>query len=86
MCCDLGWNKNPDGPIEGAYNDIENLDCKWIGGLHDYMKFIKYGYGRATDQLNIEIRSGRMTRDKAIKELKKQMKGKNTMEICTRLS
>ena len=25
MCCDLGWNKNPDGPIEGAYNDIENL-------------------------------------------------------------
>ena len=64
---ELGWNKNPDGPVEGAYNDIENLDCKWVGGLHDYMKFLKYGYGRATDQLCIEIRAGRMERDEAIK-------------------
>lgn len=69
ICCNLGWNKNPDGPVEGAYNDIENLDCKWIGGLHDYMKYIKYGYGRATDQLCIEIRSGRMTREQAIENL-----------------
>lgn len=76
LCCSLGWNKSPDGPIEGAYNDIENLDCKWIGGLHDYMKFIKYGYGRATDQLCIEIRAGRMTREAAIKELTKTDEGK----------
>ena len=69
ICCSLGWNKNPDGPIEGAFNGIENLDCKWIGGLHDYLKFIKYGYGRATDQLCIEIRAGRMTRNQAIEEL-----------------
>lgn len=69
VCCNLGWNKNPSGPIEGAFNDIENLDCKWIGGLHDYMKFIKYGFGRATDQLCIEIRAGRMTRDQAIDAL-----------------
>jgi len=66
----LGWHRNPDGPVEGAYNDIENLDCKWIGGLHDYMKFLKFGYGRATDQLCIEIRAGRMTRDEAIAKLK----------------
>ena len=52
--------------VEGAYNDLENLDCKWIGGLHDYMKFIKYGYGRATDQLCIEIRAGRISRDEAV--------------------
>ena len=65
----LGWNRNPGGPVEGAYNDIENLDCKWIGGLHDYMKFIKFGYGRATDQLCIEIRAGRMTRSEAIGKL-----------------
>ncbi len=62
----LGWNCNPQGPVEGAYYDFENLDCKWISGLHDYMKFLKYGYGRATDQLCIEIRNGRLTRDKAI--------------------
>lgn len=70
LCVDLGWNRNPDGPVEGAFNDVENLDCKWIGGLHDYMKFIKYGYGRATDQLCIEIRAGRMTRDEAIDALR----------------
>lgn len=72
----LGWNSNPDGPVEGAYNDIENLDCKWIGGLHDYMKYIKYGYGRATDQLCIEIRAGRMTRSTAIKLLGQTSEGK----------
>jgi N-acetyl sugar amidotransferase len=71
----LGWNRNPGGPVEGAYNDIENLDCKWIGGLHDYMKFLKYGYGRATDQLCIEIRAGRMTREKALEEYRKTDEG-----------
>ncbi len=75
LCCRLGWNRNPDGPVEGAFNDLENLDCKWIGGLHDYMKFIKYGYGRATDQLCIEIRAGRMTREKAIEKLKLSSEG-----------
>lgn len=72
----LGWHRNPDGPVEGAFNDIENLDCKWIGGLHDYMKFIKYGYGRATDQLCIEIRAGRMTRVEAAENLRKTDEGK----------
>lgn len=75
LCCSLGWSKNPDGPVEGAYNDVENLDCKYIGGLHDYMKFIKYGYGRATDQLCIEIRAGRMTRNEAIEALKISSEG-----------
>ena len=76
LMAEKGWNRNPGGPIEGAYNDLENLDCKWIGGLHDYMKFIKYGYGRATDQLCIEIRANRMTRQDAIAELKKTDEGK----------
>ena len=46
-----------------------------MGGLHDYMKFLKYGYGRATDQLCIEIRNGRMAREKAIK-LVREYEGK----------
>jgi N-acetyl sugar amidotransferase len=80
LCCDLGWNKSPDGPVEGAFNDVENLDCKWIGGLHDYMKFIKYGYGRATDQLCIEIRAGRMTREEGVKALKESTEGEVPMK------
>ncbi len=63
----LGWHPNPEGPVEGAYYDFENLDCKWIAGLHDYMKFLKYGYGRATDQLCLEIRNGRISRNEAIR-------------------
>ncbi|MDC6449544.1 N-acetyl sugar amidotransferase [Pseudomonadales bacterium] len=82
LCCNLGWSKNPDGPIEGAYNDIENLDCKWIGGLHDYMKFIKYGYGRATDQICIEIRAGRMTRDEGVEALKNTDEGNVPMKYA----
>ncbi|HLD82957.1 MAG TPA: N-acetyl sugar amidotransferase [Candidatus Omnitrophota bacterium] len=66
----MGWNVNPDGPVEVAYYDFENLDCKWVAGLHDYMKFLKYGYGRATDQLCLEIRAGRMTREAAIRRVK----------------
>ena len=34
--------------------------------VHDYMKYLKFGYGRATDDASIEIRSGRMTRDEGI--------------------
>jgi N-acetyl sugar amidotransferase len=76
VCLERGWNRNPDGPVENAYNDLENLDCKWIGGLHDYMKFIKYGYSRATDQLNIEVRHGRMSRNEAIDKLLNTTEGK----------
>ena len=81
LCCNLGWNPNPSGPIEGAFNNVENLDCKWIGGLHDYMKFIKYGYGRATDQICIEIRAGRMTRAEGIEALKSSSEGKVPMKF-----
>lgn len=76
LALSLGWQKNPGGPVEGAYNDIENLDCKWIGGLHDYMKYLKYGYGRATDQLCIEIRAGRLTRREAIEKLRATDEGR----------
>jgi hypothetical protein len=64
---ELGWSPNPDGPVEEAYYNYENLDCKWIGGLHDHMKFLKYGYARATDQLCQEIRIGRIDREKALR-------------------
>jgi len=65
LCLSRGWLKNDDGAIEGAYNDVENLDCKWVR-LHDYMKFLKFGYGRATDQICIEIRAGRMSREEGV--------------------
>jgi N-acetyl sugar amidotransferase len=34
--------------------------------VHDYLKYLKFGYGRATDDASIEIRHGRMTREEGI--------------------
>jgi len=31
--------------------------------VHDYLKYLKFGYGRATDDASTEIRHGRMTRE-----------------------
>lgn len=38
--------------------------------VHDYLKFLKYGYGRATDDASMEIRHGRMTREEGIEMVK----------------
>ena len=35
-------------------------------GAHDYLKFIKFGYGRATDHATKDIRLGYMTREEGI--------------------
>lgn len=35
-------------------------------GVHDYLKYLKFGYGRATDDTSTEIRHGRMTREEGI--------------------
>ena len=40
-------------------------------GIHDYMKFVKFGYGRATDHVCKDIRSGLMTRDEGIRIVSK---------------
>lgn len=38
--------------------------------IHDYLKFLKFGYGRATDDASMEIRHGRMTREEGIAMVK----------------
>lgn len=61
----LGWNRMV-GHIEGAYGDFENLDCL-SNHLHDYIKYCKFGYGRATDQATRDIREGNIDREQAIR-------------------
>jgi len=57
----LGFTTH-NGPMEWTYRDYENLDTKYVA-IHDYFKYLKYGYGRACDQASIDIRNGRMSRD-----------------------
>ena len=40
-------------------------------GAHDYLKYLKFGYGRGTDDASNEIRHGRMTREEGIAMVKK---------------
>ena len=69
----LGFSENEENK-EGTYNKWENLDV-YFTVFHDYFKFLKYGFGRTTDHVSIEIRYGRMTREKGI-ELVKEYEGK----------
>ena len=50
------------GPVEGIGYDYENLD-NYQTGIHDYFKYIKFGFGRATDLVNNHIRRKRITRE-----------------------
>jgi N-acetyl sugar amidotransferase len=61
-----GWQEL-DTNVEGTFVNFEDLDCGFMP-IHQYFKFIKYGYGRATDHACYEIRQGRMTKKQA-KEL-----------------
>jgi N-acetyl sugar amidotransferase len=52
-------------PVEGALVNYENLDNQFHG-IHDYFKFLKFGFGRATDHACMHIRRGRLERRDAI--------------------
>ena len=45
--------------------NYENLD-NYQTGIHDYFKFLKFGFGRATDHACLHIRRGRITRQDAL--------------------
>ncbi|OEJ66322.1 N-acetyl sugar amidotransferase [Magnetovibrio blakemorei] len=51
--------------VEGSIANYENLDNHQTG-IHDYFKFLKFGFGRATDIANNHIRRGRLTRSDAL--------------------
>lgn len=61
---EFGWSPKMDGPVEGTYSNHENLD-EATYYIHDYLKYVKFGFGRTTDHAGIDIRNGRMTREKA---------------------
>ena len=39
--------------------------------VNDYMKFIKFGYGRASDHASKDVRDGYLTRDQAVEMVRK---------------
>lgn len=57
--------KSSESIVEGSSASYENLD-NYQTGIHDYFKFLKFGYGRATDIVSMQIRRGRLTRKQGL--------------------
>ena len=60
--------------VDGSMVNYENLD-NYQTGIHDYFKFLKYGFGRTTDLACIHIRRNRIPRSDGI-EIAKKLEGK----------
>ncbi|HOT03062.1 MAG TPA: N-acetyl sugar amidotransferase [Methanolinea sp.] len=52
--------------VEGSCVNYENLDNHQTG-IHDYFKFLKFGFSRASDITSLHIRRGRLSRQDACK-------------------
>lgn len=83
--------ENYNGDLEGCYFNWEKID-NYQHGIHDYFKFLKFGFARATDQLSYSIRRNLISRDEAIKKLKtlegkfpKSYMGKSLEEILNKI-
>ena len=56
--------------VEGSIVNYENLDNHQTG-IHDYFKFLKFGFGRASDIACLHLRRGRITRQDALEMVRK---------------
>lgn len=65
-----GW-KEAEKPFERTYRRMSNLDDRYENGIHDLLKFIKFGYGRASDHASKDIRTGYMSREEGIEMVRK---------------
>ncbi len=65
-----GW-KASEKEFERTYRRVSNLDDRYENGVHDLLKFIKFGYGRASDHASKDIRTGYMTRKEGIEMVRK---------------
>lgn len=65
-----GW-RPAQQPFERTYRRMSNLDDMHENGIHDYLKFIKFGYGRGSDHASKDIRAGVMTREQGVEMVRK---------------
>ncbi|NDB51748.1 MAG: N-acetyl sugar amidotransferase [Nitrosopumilaceae archaeon] len=53
-----------------SFNLYQKVD-DFFQDTHNYLKYLKFGYGRVTDQASTEIRNQRLTREQGIELIKK---------------
>lgn len=54
-----------EGGVTGTFTNFAQNDQE-LASLHYYLMYLKFGFGRATQDAGIEIRRGAMTRDQAL--------------------
>lgn len=67
---EYGW-KEAEVPFERTYRRMSNIDDMHENGIHDYLKYVKVGYGRGTDHACKDIRAGLMTREQGVEMVRK---------------
>lgn len=65
-----GFRPRPEGPKTGLY-DFAVIDDDFIS-VHHWLKWYKFGMTRLFDNLSLEIRNGRMTREQALDALREK--------------
>lgn len=50
-----------------SFDNYNNADCNLYSDLHDYIKYVKHGYGCVVDHAVRDIRLGHITREEGIK-------------------
>ena len=65
-----GFEALTDKPKTGYYA-FADVDDEFIITLHHWMKWYKFGFTRLWDNLSLEIRSGRLSRDDALDIIRK---------------
>ena len=59
---EYGWREDD---VEGTYKRYKSVECR-MAGVHDYAKWVKRGFGRATDHVSIDVRNGLMSREEGL--------------------
>ena len=65
--------------FDRTYKRLSNLDYTHENSVHDYLKFIKFGYSWASDHFSKDIRDGKLTRASA-KEILNRMDPKKPID------
>jgi len=61
----FGFRAREKGPLSGNVLDYDNIDEK-LCEIHIWIKFLKFGFWRPTDQCCYHIWNGHMTRERAV--------------------
>ena len=74
-----GFMSSSNGSKTGIY-DFADIDDDFIS-IHHYLKWYKFGFTRAFDNLSLEIRHGRIERKEALQKIKILKDQKPTIDI-----